>query len=359
MVAGVEIESYTISLPEYDITRELAFPRKGVGERGEHFRRDWSIGTEYNSRPFKTIREGLFLVKAGLRKYSHHHYRSKNDSQRGKQLLLVGGWRDRFAGAHIHLSIAGQTLDKADARHLAGHIHDHIPFLIAMGANSPVWAEELTNLASNRIVKASKIYFKPIRRGELTMRSMDEMLFNRSRVTKPPTLEVRVLDANVPEYLLAAVCVVKAVALAWLAGKKSEQRIPHAAYLRARNAAAERGMKAVLDWNGSPIPATKYLDRFLWTYREELDMMDIPHELWSVFKLLKRGWNGSALLHAAARAAYNEHPQTWQRRFAKRYVKALDALLAGNSILDFTRHLDVETPDLDSVWLGRRNLKFV
>ena len=129
---GVELESYTIQLPEHRISRRLAFPRRGVGEKGERFGRDWSIGTEYNSRPFRTIREGMFLLKAGLRKYNHGHYRRKSRSRKGRRLLLVGGWRDRFAGAHIHLSIDGLKLSREVGRSLAWHLHDHIPLLVAM-----------------------------------------------------------------------------------------------------------------------------------------------------------------------------------------------------------------------------------
>ena len=43
IVTGVEVESYTILMPEYDISRRLAFPRKGLGEAGERFVRDWSM----------------------------------------------------------------------------------------------------------------------------------------------------------------------------------------------------------------------------------------------------------------------------------------------------------------------------
>lgn len=358
VIMGVELECYTIQTPAYKISRELAFPRKGMSEQGERFGRDWSIGTEYNSRPFRTIREGVFLLKAGLRKYNKTLYRRKSQSRRLRHLLLTGGWRDRFAGAHIHLSIAGEKLSKKDAQHLAGHLHGHIPFLVALGANSPVWADEITHVASNRIVKASKIYFHPIRRTKLTSRSMDELLYSRGRVTKPPTLELRVLDSNVPEFVMAAACVVKAVTLAWLAGKKAACRVPHARYLESRADAASRGMSAHLYWNGDRMTARKYLDRFVWTFRDELEEMDIPHEMWTTLKLLKKGYNGSRILEAAARLAHREHPQTWQRRFAKRYVHALEHLLAGNTILGFARRLEVETPDLDDVWLGRRRMRF-
>lgn len=356
IVMGVEIEAYTISLPGHRITRRMAFPRKGLGEKGERFTRDASIGTEYVGRPFASIREGLFLLKAGLRKYSLKLYERKSRTHEHRQLLLVGGWRDHFAGAHIHLSVAGQELLKEDARRLAGHLHDHIPFLIAIGANSPVWADEITDVASNRVLRASRIYFQPIARHTLTQRSYDELVYSPGRKRKPPTLELRVLDSNVPEFVLAAACVVKAAALDWLRRRGASNRLPRAAYLKSREDAALRGMGARLCWNGEWIPATRYLDRFLWEHREAIEQMDVPEGVWAAFRMLKRKLNGSALLHQAAQRAYDEHPQTWQQRFARRYVAALDELLSGHLLPDFARRLEVPLPDLDAVWLGRRHL---
>jgi hypothetical protein len=357
IVMGIELESYTIALPEYRISRELAFPRPGVGEKGERFTRDDSIGTEYNSRPFNTIREGLFLLRAGLRKYSVKLYRQKNETRKGRQLLLVGGWRDRYAGCHIHMSVAEEELEIDRAKRLAWHLHDHIPFFIALGANSPVWQEELNHVAANRIVRASKIYFRPISRRALRTKPFDEMLFSPGRKTKPPTIELRVLDSNIPDYVMAIATLVKAAALAWLRGKGAPNKLVHADYLKARDNGAHLGMRAKLCWNGAWMPATTYLDRFIWAYREELGEMEIPEDVWTTLKLLKRGYNGSRILREAAQKAYDEHPQTWQRRFAGRYVNAIDKLLAGNSILDFVTELGLEPPNLDDVWLGRARLK--
>lgn len=356
IVLGLEIESYTIVTPDHRISREMAFPRKGVGEKGERFGRDWSIGTEYNSRPFTTIREGLFLLKAGLRKYSRNLYRSRRSSRSGRRLLLVGGWRDRYAGAHVHVSIDGQKLARDDAKHLAHHLHDHIPLLTAMGANSPVWADELTEVASNRILNASRVYFHPIRRTQLTSRSMDEMLLSRGRKTKPPTLELRVLDSNLPEYVMAAAVVVKAAALAWLGRKKAANLIRHSEYLRAREDAARRGMDAKLCWNGEWIPAARYLDRFLARFREELEEMDLPEDLWDTLRLLRLGVTGSWLIRRSAETARSEHPQTWQRRFAKRYVAAIDDILSGNTLRDFAERLGVELPDVSEAALAHRSV---
>jgi gamma-glutamyl:cysteine ligase YbdK (ATP-grasp superfamily) len=356
IVMGLEIEAYTISLPGHRISRRLASPRRGVGERGERFTRDASIGTEYIGRPFATIREGLFLLKAGLRKYSRKYYERRTQKAELRQLLLVGGWRDRFAGTHMHLSVAGRELAKEDARRLASHIHDHVPFLIAVGANSPVWADEITEVASNRVLRASRVYFQPIDRGTLTQREYDELVYSPGRKRKPPTLEFRVPDSNVPELVMAVASLVKAIAIDWLRGRGMSNRIARGDYVRSRETAAIGGMRARLCWRGEWIPATRYLDRFVWEHRDALEEMDLPEELWTTLRLLKRGWNGAAIVREAARRAHREHPQTWQARVARRYVAALDELLSGHSLHEFGERLEVELPEVEDVWLGRRHL---
>ena len=50
-----------------------------------------SIGSEYNSRPFETIRESLFLLKTGLRKYLRTLYRTHAPMRDHVVPLLVGG----------------------------------------------------------------------------------------------------------------------------------------------------------------------------------------------------------------------------------------------------------------------------
>ncbi len=355
IVIGVEIEAYSIGASDYQIGRRLGRPRPGVSENGERFARDTSIGSEYNSRPFQTVRESLFLLKSGLRKYLLNLYRSQNDEPDHMIPLLVGGWTNRFAGTHLHLSVAGEDLSKVRARSLAAHLHDHIPLLVAMGANSPVWDKKITAKASNRLLRGTDTYFKALRRHELTSKDTREMVYSRGRKRKPTTLEVRVLDSNIPEFIVAAVCVTKAIALGWLRRKGAPNPIHNQEdYLQARLDAGLRGMKCRLPWDGEWIPARKYLDRFIWEYRDEFEEMDIPSEVYDVFKLLKRGYNGARIIHNAALIARHEHPQTWQRRFAKRYSAGLEALLSGNSLEYFADALKVELPNTEPVYLGRK-----
>ncbi len=354
IIIGVEIEAYSIDTADYQIGRRLSKPRPGLSEAGERFTRDASIGSEYNSRPFVTVREALFLLKAGLRKYLRGLYRSREEDQDHRIPLLVGGWTNRFAGAHLHLSVAGRKLNHEKAASLAWHLHDQLPFLIAIGANSPVWGKKITGKASNRFLRGSEAYFTVTRRGRLTSVDTRELVYSPGRKTKPPTLEIRVMDTNIPEFIVAALCVSKAVALRWLKGKAAANRMKHADYLKARLDAASRGVRCKLPWNGEWLSASEYLDRFLWEHREELEHMDIPDEIYEVFRLLKRGYNGARIVHDAALLARHEHPQTWQRRFGKRYTHGLQQLLSGNHLRDFAHALKVTLPNTDRVWLGRK-----
>jgi hypothetical protein len=211
-------------------------------------------------------------------------------------------------------------------------------------------------VASNRVLRASRIYFQPITRGTLTRRPFDEIVYSPGRMRKPATLELRVLDSNVPELVLAAAAVIKAVALDWLRRRPASNRLSSDDYLASREDAARRGMRARLCWRGQWVSAPRYLDHVIWTHRDAFEEMDLPEDLWTTLRLLKRGFNGAALLHGAALRAYEEHPQTWQRRFAKRYVSALDELLSGHSLQEFAERLEVELPDVADVWLGGRHL---
>lgn len=354
VILGVEIEAYSISTGDNKIGRRLSRPRPGLSESGERFTRDASIGSEYNSRPFATIREGQFLLKAGLRKYLRTLYRTRRTRAGERVPMLVGGWTNRFAGTHIHVSIADKVLDKPLAAKLAAHLHDQIPLLVAIGANSPVWNRLITAIASNRMERGSEAYFEPTRRGTLTSVATRELVFSPGRKTKPPTLELRVLDSNLPDLVVACGAIVKAVTLRWLRRKAAPNRLRHDDYLQARSDAGHRGMRARLPWKGEWVTVPRYLDRFLWEHRDELHEMDLPEDTFQVLRLLKRGYNGGRIVREAALRARAEHPQTWQRRFAKRYAKGLELLLSGNTVVDFAQALEVELPDTDGVWLGRR-----
>ncbi|MCA9470915.1 MAG: hypothetical protein MRJ96_14790 [Nitrospirales bacterium] len=354
IIIGVEIEAYSINVADHKIGRRLSRPRRGMSEDGERFTRDASIGSEYNSRPFQTVREALFLLKAGLRKYLRDLYRSRDEERDYRIPLLVGGWTNRFAGTHLHISLHQKNLTKSLASSLAWHIHDQIPFLIALGANSPIWNRQLTDHASNRILRGSEIHFTTIKKGRIASIPTQELVYSPGRKTKPPTLELRVLDSNIPEYVVTALCCLKAICLRWLRGVRAANTLKHADYLKARLEAASTGVRCRLPWRGDWMAFPEYFDHFLWEHREEFEVMDVPEEIFEVLRLLKRGYNGSRLLHDAALLARTEHPQTWQRRFAKRYRTGLMHLLSGNTFRDFAEELQVALPNTDRVWLGRK-----
>ncbi len=354
IVTGVEIEAYSIDVSDYRIGRRLSRPRPGVSESGERFVRDSSIGSEYISRPFETIREAFFLLKAGLRKYLRGLYRGGDASTDYMVPLLVGGWTNRFAGTHIHVSVGGRPLTRERGGSLASHLHDQIPFLIALGANSPIWQGRVTNKASNRFCRGAETYFAATRRGRLTSVENREILYSPGRKTKPATVELRILDSNLPEYIVACLCVVKSVCLRWLSGEPPANRIRHSDYLQARIDAGMKGIRAKLPWKGDLLPVPSYLDRFVWEHRRELEAMDIPDEIFETLRLLKRGYSGGRLIHEAAVQMRKRYPRSWQSHFAQRYVSGLSDLLSGNSLRDFAAALEVSLPVTKRVWLGRR-----
>ena len=348
---GVELETYSIALPEYRICRELHFPKRSIVEKGERFTRDWSIGSEYNSKVFTTIREAFFLLKSSLRKYTRFH----PDGSRDRHVIFpIGGWIDRFAGSHIHLALGKHQFTYEQAANLAACLHDHIPFLIVLGANSPVWREKITQHSSSRLLLASNKYCKVSKRGILYKNHFRELTFNRGGKKKPPTLEIRMCDSSLPEYLAAVLCVCRAVALRWLKRRQPLNQSTYTNYLRARDHAARLGPGAKLVWTNHWLRVSDYVDIFFRKYEEELDQMDIPDEVLRVFKYLKKGWNQAEVIRQASRLCQRRHRPTWQKRFAKPYAAAIEELLDGNSFEQFARRLGVKLPNIDRTWLGRK-----
>ena len=353
---GIELESYSISIPDYRISRELLFPRRGIAEKGERFTKDVSIGSEYNSRVFYTVREAFFLLKNGLRKYIH--YRSSPKARERQTLFPIGGWTDRFAGTHIHVALGKKKFDFRRAKSLARRIHNHIPFLIALSGNSPVWRGRVNQIHSNRLLKGTKTYCQVTREGLLYRHRYRELTYNEGGKRKPPTLEIRVLDSGVPEYILAAVCVVKAIALRWLQKKPAFNQLTYDDYMKARDQAVRFGPKAKLYWNHHALTVSQYADLFFRKHQDELEQLEIPDEIIDIFKYLKKGWNQSNLIRRAAQKSRWHHLPTWQRRFARRYAAAIESLLDGNSFRDFARILGVKLPNIDRTWLGYKDSKW-
>jgi hypothetical protein len=353
---GVELETYSISVPSFRITRELQFPRRGAREVGERFTKDVSIGSEYNSKVFYTLREALFLLKNGLRKYIH--YRPSSDEHEYRTLFPVGGWIDRFAGSHIHLALGKRKFDFLRAKSLSKRLHDHIPFIIAITGNSPVWREQVSQISSNRLLRGTKTYCQITKRNIFSKYRYREITYNSKMRTKPATLELRICDAGVPEYILAAACVAKAVAMRWLQKKPSFNQLKHEQYLESRDQAIRFGPNAKLYWNHHMLTVPQYVDLFFRKYEEELGQLDIPSEIIYVFKYLKKGYNQASVIRRSVQKSRWRHKPTWERRFAKKYETAIYDLLNGNSYVEFAKRLGVRLPSIDRVWLGRKEAKW-
>jgi len=353
---GVELETYSIVTPANRICRELHFPRRASIEEGERFTRDTSIGPEYNSKVFRNIREAFFLLKSGLRKYTN--FRQNEDNHSYHVIFPVGGWTDRFAGTHLHISYGDHGLSFVEAKELSQYIFDHIPFLIVLAANSPVWRRKLTTYASNRLLKGSNTYCKAGKRGHLTKQRYRELTFNPAGPRKLSTLELRVCDSSLPEYIVAALSVFWAVSLRWLKKKPPFIRSTHANYLRAREQAMRFGPKARLVWSNHWVSVSQYVDLFFRKYADELRQMDIPKEVIDIFKYLKKGLNQTEVIRSAALKYRRRDTASWQLQFATRYIPAIQALLDGNTFQHFAKVLGVKLPNIERVWLGRREARW-
>lgn len=348
---GVEVEFFAICMPGYTITRRIVQPDRLLEERGEVFTSDKSVGTEYDSMVFYSLREALFLLKSGLRKFFLKRY-SYSRQTKVESIAFLGGWKDRFAGSHFHLARGLSGIPKGQADRLSEHIHDHIPFFIAFCANSPIWRAKVTKYASNRFLLGSRQYCLVTKRGVLDRYHYDEINYNTTRGTKPSTLELRVGDSNIPEYLSASLVILKAIALACLQGRRPSNICSHENYLIARESAAREGVKATLFWKDRRVSARDYVDLLFKYYRREIEEMDVPDELLDVFKLFKLGFNGAEMVRRSCTSLRRSHPVTWRMHFGKKYALAVEQLLNGETIRVFARQLGVRLPSADGVELG-------
>jgi len=354
LTQGIEVEAYTIAVPEYYIGRRTDYPSRSLVEKGEAFVYDKSIGIEYNTRPCQTVREMYFALKTGLRKFIRRLYRSHGPGEEFLSVFLAGGWRDRFAGSHLHLGVEDGSLKVSEANALAQHLHDQIPLMIAILANSPVWRDRLTSFADNRLLRCTDEYCLILPRGRLSSYHYHEMNANGPTKRKPLTVEIRIGDSNLPEFLCAAQTVAKAVAIRAVDGFPPANLLTHGQYVRSRLSAARRGATSRLYWRGRSIPFAEYLDRFLDAHADALDQMEVPDEVVETFKLLKRGIDGATLQRRAVLSLRRRYPRAWQRQFARRYVAAIEKLLGGETLTVFARELGVRLPDTRRTRLGRR-----
>ncbi|MBO3809248.1 MAG: hypothetical protein FGF50_06605 [Candidatus Brockarchaeota archaeon] len=326
---GVEIEFYTILGSEGKISRRVIIPDAKPSKTGERFTVDKSIGTEYVSKPFENVREALQTISAGLVKYA-------DSPIAGNVLPLpVGGWNDRFAGTHFHLGFKDRGLSREEAGSLASYIHDHIPFIIAVSANSPVWRRRITPYSSNRLLRGGGKYCIPVAKGELNQNHYREMNFNPENKHKPSTLELRVCDSNIPPYVCTVMTILRILALAWRNGRYPCNELTHEAYLETRAEAARRGAAARLYWKENHVTVGEYLTLLLDSYCEEAGTLDIPKDVVEVFNLLEAKLNNAEALRHTAVKLQRRFGENWEGKMAFKLASALKTLLKGGSLRDY------------------------
>ncbi|NHI93778.1 MAG: hypothetical protein EAX96_14925 [Candidatus Lokiarchaeota archaeon] len=336
---GVEVESYVIR-PSGVKAKAPIYPKKEAIETGELFIDDMTIGPEYNSIIFSNLAESFFLLKNGLRKFSIFAEKKSNS-----QLGLFGTWHQEPAGVHIHVGLDPEGgITRKDASELYYHLHDHLPFLIAIGANSPVYKQKLTNIASNRIMNYTKEGCNvTASETPLCEDHFAEICFNNPPKRKPPTLEIRVFDSNIPEFIIVELAFIQIITLAWLNDKEPLNLLNHKNYLLARENAAKDGVFAKLFWNNEEINVSNYIDKIFEYYKKEIELIEIPGDIIDIIKLLKIGWNGSIIIQKTIEKLQEEYGKDkWVKRFCRKYINAINHLLNGNDIRHFVRYLGLE-----------------
>jgi len=333
---GVEIECYTILIREKRISRSVLLPSEKSSEGGERFTIDKSIGSEYVTKPFENITEALYAIDRGLGKYA-------DPSNSCNALPLpIGGWNDRFAGAHFHIGFKEKGLGREEALSLANYIHDHIPFLIAVSSNSPVWRRRITRYSSNRMLRVGGRYCIPVTKGELNQNHYREMNLNPANKHKPPTLEIRVCDSNIPPYICTVMTILRILTSAWMNGSKACNNLTHEAYLQSRVEAARRGVNATLCWNGKPVTVGEYLRLLTLSYEDEISALKIPRDVLEVLNLLEKGLNHAEAIRRVAAESRKRFGRRWEEEIAVKLASAMRVLLHGGSLKAYYRALGLE-----------------
>lgn len=330
---GVEIECYTILSREGKISRRIIIPDVKPSKAGERFTIDKSIGTEYVSRPFGSVREALQAISSGFKKYVDSPIVDNAFP------LPVGGWNDRFAGTHFHLGFKDKGLSREEAGSLASYIHDHIPFIIAVSANSPIWRRRITPYSSNRLLRGGGKYCIPVTKGSLNQNHYRELNFNPENKHKPSTLELRVCDSNIPPYVCTVMTILRILASAWRNGREPCNNLTHETYLETRAEAARRGAAAKLYWKGNHVTVGEYLTLLLDNYSEEAGMLDIPKDVVEVFNLLEKNWNNAEALRRAVIKLRGKYGVDWERSMAFKLASSLKTLLNGGSLREYHKAL--------------------
>ncbi|NHI91295.1 MAG: hypothetical protein EAX96_02245 [Candidatus Lokiarchaeota archaeon] len=361
LTIGMEIESFSIDINKLEVKTKTPYrPKYGI-EKDEEFSEDMTIGSEYNSAVFSSINEALFRIKTGLRKYLVNI-----EQEEHLRLALIGTYakEDTTAGVHYHVGFGKKKgINQEEARFIAPHIHQQIPFLIAITANSPIIKGKITNLSSNRLIYNGEFMFDILNRNELKRilidtSHLDEISFSRKiEGKKPPTLEVRVADSNLPEYIIAGLFIVYISTLGALKGKKLWRYYRHEKYEIDRLEAGQRGAKASIHWDKAKFPISKYIDVFFNYYKEEIKSSNTPQDVLDVFRLAKTGWIMADIIREAYKNVeeklVDKGEEEIQRQFILKFLDAQQRNLNGENLITFCKNLSVKIPNLEKINLGK------
>lgn len=358
---GIEVETFSIDVNNLEI-KPIApiYPKNGI-ERDEDFKDDDTIGSEYNSAVFSTINEAFFRIKAGLRKY-FVNIEQKEDFR----IALIGSYTHKadIAGVHYHVGFGKEEgLSIREAGFIAPHIHQHIPFLIAITANSPILDSKMTKNASNRYIEMYELMFstvdrKRLNREEIVFTSHSEeinLALNRGK-NKPPTLEVRVADSNIPEYIIAGLFIIHISIMGAVKGKRKWKHYKLEKFERDKLDAAIKGARASIHWNRAKLTIPNYIDAFFNFYRQEIKESNVPQDVLTVFRLAKKKWVMADILRDAyynIQKKFNETEDVVKKQFVLKFLGAQQKNLNGENLAKFARNLNVRLPDLTKVRLGR------
>ncbi|MEM1553394.1 MAG: hypothetical protein QXJ72_00715, partial [Thermoproteota archaeon] len=106
--------------------------------------------------------------------------------------------------------------------------------------------------------------------------------------------------------------------------------------------AAQRGVKAVLYWNGKPVTISEYLRLFTLSYGDEASVLDTPSSVLETFSLLEKGWNHAEAIRHVAVDSKKKFGRGWEKYIAVKLTSAMKILLNGGSLKNYYSALGLE-----------------
>ncbi|MBD3186578.1 hypothetical protein GF325_07115 [Candidatus Bathyarchaeota archaeon] len=357
---GMEVESFTIDTERLEILAQAPFyPDNKVGvELDENFTNDVTIGSEFNSPVFTSINKAAFRMKSSLRKYSMNMAEARN-----RQIALLGSFTDELdtAGVHYHLGFKDTVeIDDIVLYKVAVAIHQQVPFLIAILANSSLLRGADTSFSSNRLIHNGPAMFRAISREKIgamkTTKPFHELYYSPPKGKKPHTLEIRVCDSNLPEYIIAGFFIIKTVTIGAIAGKKAWEQYNHQQYIQDRLNVARNGMNATIHWNGQGLNVPQYIDKFFKDYKRVIELLQFEKDVLAPFKLAKKGWAMADIIREAYRNIKKKYLKGQKKYILKEFilhlVEAQENNLDGDGLKQFITDMGIHVSPYQDVKLA-------